>query len=82
MSAAIKQNPSFIGEDGDQIDAAFYPSLYSGDNKPRRQAVAIRKGGSNTLWVNPQDVPDLIESLQQVYSQYLEFNEPSADVAE
>lgn len=83
MESVIKQNPSFIGEDGDQIDVTFYPARACGPDRLRKQVVEIRKDNAvMNLWIDPKDVPDLIEALQQVYDQFVEFNEPAADAAE
>lgn len=83
MSAVIKQNPSFIGEDGDQIDVTFYPARTYGPMRDKKQVVEVRKDNAiQSVWIDPQDVPDLIEALQQVYQQFVDFNEPAAVVAE
>jgi hypothetical protein len=83
MSAAIKQNPSFISEDGDQIDVTFYPTRVVGADRRRKQIVEIRKDNAiQSVYLDPKDIPDLIDALRQVYDQFVEFNEPSAPVAE
>lgn len=83
MPAVIKQNPSFIGEDGDQIDVTFYPARNFGQDRRRKQIVEVRKDNAiQSVWIDPKDVPDLIEALQQVHSQYLKFNGQSDVAAE
>jgi len=85
MSAVIKQNPSFIGSDGDQIDVTFYPARtwIAGNIRTTRQIVEVRKDNAiQSIRLDPKDIPDLIEALQQVYDQFVEFNEPAAPVAE
>jgi hypothetical protein len=73
MSAVIKQNPSFICEDGDQIDVTFYPARTYGASRQRKPIVEVRKDNAiQSVWLDPNDIPALIESLQQAHSQWLE----------
>lgn len=73
MASKIKQNPSFIGTDEQQIDLTFYPAHESGpDHKRVRNPVVQIRKTYLSIGVHPQDIPELIEALQQVHNQYLE----------
>lgn len=65
-TAELVNNPSFIGKNRVQYNVIYYPQKkWAG--KPEEVIEVRNDDAVSWIYIHPDDVPTLIEALQQVY---------------